>query len=51
MVADKEYMKLALDLAQKAKGMTSPNPMVGCIIVKKLEKATTKKQAEATLKS
>ena len=34
MVADKEYMKLALDLAQKAKGMTSPNPMVGCIIVK-----------------
>ena len=27
-------MKLALYLAQKAKGMTSPNPMVGCVIVK-----------------
>ena len=28
------YMKEALALAQKAKGRTSPNPMVGCVIVK-----------------
>src|SRR3989344_5136294 len=28
-------MELALKLAEKAKGMTSPNPMVGCLIVKR----------------
>ena len=28
-------MEMALKLAEKAKGMTSPNPMVGCIIVKR----------------
>ena len=29
-----DYMKLALDLAARAKGRTSPNPMVGAVIVK-----------------
>lgn len=29
-----EYMQMALDLAAKAKGRTSPNPMVGAVIVK-----------------
>lgn len=29
-----EYMKRALQLAEKAKGHTSPNPMVGAVIVK-----------------
>jgi diaminohydroxyphosphoribosylaminopyrimidine deaminase/5-amino-6-(5-phosphoribosylamino)uracil reductase len=28
------YMKQAIELAQRAKGRTSPNPMVGCVIVK-----------------
>ncbi len=30
-----KYMSLALKLAKKAEGMTSPNPMVGAVIVKK----------------
>lgn len=29
-----EYMKLALDLAAKGEGYTSPNPMVGAVVVK-----------------
>ena len=33
-MSDIDYMKQALVLASKAKGMTSPNPMVGSIIVK-----------------
>lgn len=32
---DYEYMKRALQLAEKARGFTSPNPMVGAVIVKK----------------
>lgn len=32
--ADKRFMKRALDLAQKGLGCVSPNPMVGCVIVK-----------------
>lgn len=31
---DKQYMKMALELAAKAKGRTSPNPMVGAVLVK-----------------
>lgn len=31
---DKKYMRIAINLAQKAKGYTSPNPVVGAIIVK-----------------
>jgi len=31
---DQNYMKLALNLASKAEGQTSPNPMVGAVIVK-----------------
>ena len=30
----KKYMRLALELAEKAKGRTSPNPLVGAVIVK-----------------
>lgn len=33
-MTDLEYMKLALELAQKGRGWTSPNPMVGAVIVK-----------------
>ena len=29
-----EYMKLAIDLAGKARGRTSPNPLVGAVVVK-----------------
>ncbi|MGI6120024.1 MAG: bifunctional diaminohydroxyphosphoribosylaminopyrimidine deaminase/5-amino-6-(5-phosphoribosylamino)uracil reductase RibD [Desulfosporosinus sp.] len=31
---DKKFMKRALDLADQAMGRTSPNPLVGCVIVK-----------------
>ncbi|MCL4415894.1 MAG: bifunctional diaminohydroxyphosphoribosylaminopyrimidine deaminase/5-amino-6-(5-phosphoribosylamino)uracil reductase RibD [Actinobacteria bacterium] len=31
---DKKYMRMAINLAQKAKGYTSPNPVVGAVIVK-----------------
>jgi len=31
---DEKYMRMALRLAAKAKGRTSPNPMVGAVIVK-----------------
>jgi len=31
---DEKYMRMALRLAEKAKGHTSPNPMVGAVIVK-----------------
>jgi diaminohydroxyphosphoribosylaminopyrimidine deaminase/5-amino-6-(5-phosphoribosylamino)uracil reductase len=34
MNADREYMQRALDLAEKGRGRTSPNPMVGCVIVR-----------------
>jgi len=33
-LADREYMQLALDLAVRARGRTSPNPMVGSVIVR-----------------
>lgn len=32
--ADNLWMNKALDLARKAEGRTSPNPLVGCVIVK-----------------
>lgn len=31
---DSEYMRIALELAKKGQGYTSPNPMVGAVIVK-----------------
>lgn len=34
MDADEKYMWLALDLARQGRGRTSPNPMVGAVIVK-----------------
>jgi len=30
---DSKFMKMALELAEKARGSTSPNPLVGCVIV------------------
>lgn len=33
-VADEKYMRRALELAEKARGKTSPNPMVGAVLVK-----------------
>ena len=32
---DKNYMKLAINLAKARKGLTGENPSVGCVIVKK----------------
>jgi diaminohydroxyphosphoribosylaminopyrimidine deaminase/5-amino-6-(5-phosphoribosylamino)uracil reductase len=34
MMDDIHFMKIALDLAKKGRGFTSPNPMVGAVIVK-----------------
>ena len=34
MSNDEKYMRLTIELAEKAKGRTSPNPMVGAVIVK-----------------
>lgn len=34
MEKDEQYMRRALGLAAQAKGRTSPNPMVGCVIVR-----------------
>jgi len=31
---DQKYMRMALQLAEKARGRTSPNPMVGAVVVK-----------------
>jgi len=35
LISHKKYMGLAIRLAEKGRGLTSPNPMVGCIIVKR----------------
>jgi len=35
MVKDEKFMHLALQLAEKGRGKTSPNPMVGAVVVKK----------------
>ena len=35
MEKDRQYMKMALELAQKGMGFTAPNPMVGAVIVKR----------------
>jgi diaminohydroxyphosphoribosylaminopyrimidine deaminase/5-amino-6-(5-phosphoribosylamino)uracil reductase len=32
--ADRTYMRRALELAARARGRTSPNPMVGAVLVK-----------------
>ncbi len=34
---DQDYMRLALNLAKEAEGRTSPNPLVGAVIVKEAE--------------
>lgn len=34
MSSDREYMRRALDLAVQGRGRTSPNPMVGCVVVR-----------------
>ena len=34
MSDDRTYMRRALDLAKQAEGFASPNPMVGCVIVR-----------------
>lgn len=35
MLSDIEYMNRALDLAERGRGTTSPNPMVGAVIVRR----------------
>lgn len=45
--SDEEYMRLALELAGLAKGHTSPNPMVGAVVVKDGEVVSTGFHARA----
>ena len=33
-MTDAEYMRRAISLAEKGRGWTNPNPLVGCVIVK-----------------
>jgi diaminohydroxyphosphoribosylaminopyrimidine deaminase/5-amino-6-(5-phosphoribosylamino)uracil reductase len=33
-MSDEQYMKLALSLAKRGRGLTSPNPMVGAVLVR-----------------
>ena len=35
MISHKKYMDVTIKLAEKGKGTVSPNPIVGCIIVKR----------------
>jgi len=35
MISHKKYMDITINLAEKGKGCVSPNPLVGCIIVKR----------------
>ena len=35
MISHKKYMEIAIRIAEKGKGLVSPNPLVGCIIVKR----------------
>ncbi|MBL7054992.1 bifunctional diaminohydroxyphosphoribosylaminopyrimidine deaminase/5-amino-6-(5-phosphoribosylamino)uracil reductase RibD [Candidatus Woesearchaeota archaeon] len=35
MISHKKYMELAIKIAEKGKGTVSPNPLVGCLIVKR----------------
>src|ERR687895_1802883 len=35
MLSDLEYMHRALDLAERGRGTTSPNPMVGAVVVQR----------------
>ncbi len=35
MISHKKYIDIAIKLAEKGKGQVSPNPLVGCIIVKR----------------
>ena len=35
MISHKKYMGIAINLAEKGKGFVSPNPLVGCIVVKR----------------
>ncbi len=34
-MTDQEYMRIALQLAEGTSGQTSPNPMVGAVVVKR----------------
>ena len=46
---NEKYMKMAIEEAKKGMGYTSPNPMVGCVIVKDgkvLEKACHERYGE-----
>jgi len=50
MISHKKYMDIAIQLAEKGKGYVSPNPLVGCIIVKRgkiVGKGYHKKYGEA----
>jgi len=50
MISHKRYMEMALQLAEKGRGYVNPNPLVGCVIVKRgkvIGKGFHKKYGEA----
>lgn len=50
MISHKKYMDIAIKLAEKGRGCVSPNPLVGCVIVKRgkiVGKGYHKKYGEA----
>jgi diaminohydroxyphosphoribosylaminopyrimidine deaminase/5-amino-6-(5-phosphoribosylamino)uracil reductase len=50
MISHKKYMDIAIKLAEKGRGYVSPNPLVGCVIVKRgkiVGKGYHKKYGEA----
>lgn len=49
MPVDEHYMRLALELAKKGEGFTSPNPLVGAVLVKDGEIVGTGYHARAGL--
>ena len=46
-----EYMRRALELARRGEGHVSPNPMVGCVVVKDgrvISEGTTRRSGSTT---
>ena len=35
MIPHKKYLEMAIKLAEKGRGKVSPNPLVGCLIIKR----------------
>ena len=47
-MTDEQYMRRAIELAKRGMGYTSPNPMVGAVIVKDRSEEHTSDSSHAT---